>query len=516
MRIISAQVLIGPIKIDSYGEQGSNDLIHRGPSCPNIMTPNTMSLNLMNAKHTLKKLWHDAGMPEDSLNHLILSGVDPVMPSSFAIGVAAQSSIAAAALSAVLIGRQRGGPSRSVSVDMREAALECTGFFSLDGKTPQVWDPIAGLYACGPEGQDGWVRLHTNFAHHRDGVLKLLGLPLGPTTPRESVAQALKTWNAYDFEEAGAKAGLVVAAVRSFEEWDSHPHARFVGDQPLIRIERIANADPLKWPDLPRDGPAMPVRPLHGLRVLDLTRILAGPVCGRTLAYYGADVMLVNSPNLPNIASIADTSRGKRSTHVDLQKPQGVAALQYLLQEAHVFVQGYRPGALARLGFDPMTVAQRRPGIVYVSLSAYGDEGPWSGRRGFDSLVQTATGFNQAEAQGASEAQPRAMPVQILDYATGFLMAFGTQAALHRQASEGGSWHVRVSLARTGLWLRSLGRVSDGLAAARPSVEGYTETSDSGFGKLIAMRHAARFSKWPIGTGGLRASMPPGSDPSRW
>jgi CoA-transferase family III len=475
-----------------------------------------MSLNPTNAKQTIKTLWHDAGMSEDSLNLLTLTGVDPVMPSSFAIGDAAQSSIAAAALAASVIGQQRGGPLRPVSVDMKEAALECTGFFSLDGETPQVWDPIAGLYACGPEGQDGWVRLHTNFAHHRDGVLKLLGLPTGPGTPREAVAQALETWSAHKFEHAAAEAGLVVAAARSFEDWDAHPHARFVRAQPLVRIEKIADADPLKWPDLPRDEPTHRSRPLDGLRVLDLTRILAGPVCGRTLAYYGADVMLVNSPNLPNIASIADTSRGKRSTHIDLHVPQGIAALHHLLQDAHVFVQGYRPGALARLGFDPLTVAQHRPGIVYVSLSAYGEEGPWAARRGFDSLVQTATGFNQAEAQGASETQPRAMPVQILDYASGFLMAFGAQVALSRQALEGGSWHVRVSLARTGLWLRSLGRISNGLAATKPKIEGYTETSDSGFGKLIAMRHAAHFAGRPIGSVGLRASMPPGSHPPQW
>lgn len=475
-----------------------------------------MNLKPMNTKEAVSSLWRDVGMQEEFLNQLTLTGVDPVMPSSFAIGTAAQGSIAAAALLASAIGHQRGGPLSSVSVDMREAALECTGFFSLDGVVPQVWDPIAGLYCCGPEGQDGWVRLHTNFAHHRDGVLKLLGLPEGAETSRESVAQALKTWGAYRFEHAAAEAGMVVAAVRNFEEWDAHPHARFVSSQPLVRIEKIADADPLKWPPFSKHAAASQARPLEGLRVLDLTRILAGPVCGRTLAYYGADVMLVNSPGLPNIASIADTSRGKRSAHIDLHTPSGVAVLHHLLQDANVLVQGYRPGALAQLGFDPLTVAQHRPGIVYVSLSAYGEEGPWAGRRGFDSLVQTATGFNQAEARGANETQPRAMPVQILDYATGFLMAFGAQAALYRQALEGGSWHVRVSLARTGLWLRSLGRVSNGLAASRPKVEGFTESSASGFGKLIAMRHAAHFTELPVGSSGLRVSMPPGSHPPQW
>jgi crotonobetainyl-CoA:carnitine CoA-transferase CaiB-like acyl-CoA transferase len=205
--------------------------------------------------------------------------------------------------------------------------------------------------------------------------------------------------------------------------------------------------------------------------VLELTRILAGPVAGRTLAAYGADVLLVNSPALPNIDAIADTSRGKRSAHVDLRTDAGRDTLRVLVRDAHVFMQAYRPGALDALGFGAETLAAIAPGIVCVSLSAYGHVGPWAGRRGFDSLVQTATGFNVAEAQAAGAASPKAMPVQILDYAAGFLMAFGTAVALRRQATEGGSWHVRVSLAGTGRWLRSLGRVPDGLAARAPSFD---------------------------------------------
>ena len=155
-----------------------------------------------------------------------------------------------------------------------------------------------------------------------------------------------------------------------------------------------------------------------------------------------------------------------------------------------------------------------RPGIVYVSLSAYGHQGPWRGRRGFDSLVQTATGFNWAEGEAAGAPQPQALPVQILDYASGFLMAFGAQAALLRQAREGGSWHVRVALARTGLWLRSLGRVPDGLAVARPDAKAFLQISDSGFGRLAALPHAAQFSMTPAGWS--RPSMPPGTHPPHW
>lgn len=279
--------------------------------------------------------------------------------------------------------------------------------------------------------------------------------------------------------------------------------------QPLFTIERIGDAPPLALPPLREDQ-----RPLSGVRVLDLTRVLAGPVGGRSLAAYGADVMLVNSPQLPNISAIADTSRGKLSAHVDLQTEEGRAALQRLVADAHVFVQGYRPGGLAARGFGPEELARQRPGIVCVSLSAYGTQGPWANRRGFDSLVQTAMGFNHAEGEAAGDGKPKPLPMQILDEATGYLIAFGAAAAMWRQQQEGGSWHVRVSLAQTGQWLRGLGRVPGGLSIPKPSFDAYVETSDSGFGRLAALRHSAELSRTPAAW--TRPSMPPGSHPAVW
>jgi crotonobetainyl-CoA:carnitine CoA-transferase CaiB-like acyl-CoA transferase len=454
-------------------------------------------------------IWRAAGLPANSLQHLSLTGSEPVLPSSFCVGTAAQTTLAAAALAAAEIGHRRNGLRQKISVDMRRAALECCCRFTIDGRVPDPWDKIAGLYPCGPEGADGWVRLHTNFAHHRDGVLRLLGLPMGPDTSREAVAAALQRWRAFDFEDAAAEAGLVVAALRSFDEWDRHAQAATVAQKPLVSIEKIGEADPLAWPELLSDA-----QPLRGLRVLDLTRILAGPVGGRTLAAYGAEVMLVNAPHLPNIEAIIDTSRGKLSALADLRDAAGRAGLSAVLREAHVFSQGYRPGALAALGFGPAEVAAIRPGIVMVSLSAYGEHGPWAGRRGFDSLVQTATGLNDAEARAAGSPQPKALPMQIVDMATGFLMAFGAQAALLRQQREGGSWHVRVSLARSALWLRELGRVENGFNAPRPDFAGLMETRASGYGELTSMRHAAEFSHTPAGW--ARPSMPPGSHPLAW
>ena len=458
----------------------------------------------MNPADTLADLWHSCGLPAQALEHAVLTGGDPVFPSSFAVGTAAQTSIAAAALAACELGHLRGQSRQKVTVDMAPAALECTGWFSLDGKVPALWDKFSGLYACA----DGWVRIHTNFAHHRDGALRLMGLA-PDTATRADAEQAMRGWRATEFEQSAADAGLVVAALRSFDAWDAHPQGQAVAGLPLMTFERIGEAPAMALPPLGALD-----RPLTGVRVLDLTRILAGPVCGRALAAYGADVMLVNAPHLPNIESIADTSRGKLSAHVDLRTAEGKATLARLVSQSHVFVQGYRPGALASLGFGPQEVAQQRPGIVCVSLSAYGHTGPWQARRGFDSLVQTAMGFNHAEAAAAGSAAPKPLPMPILDYATGHLMAFAASAALHRQAREGGSWHVRMSLAQTGQWLRSLGRVGDGFGTKPPDRRPHLESSASGFGELVGFRHSAQLVATPCRWD--RPSMPPGTSPPTW
>ncbi len=443
-------------------------------------------------------------MPSEALPHAVLTGGDPVLPSSFAVGTAAQSTVAAAALAACEFGYVRGQARQDVNVDMQHAALECSGWFSLDGRVPEPWDKFSGLYRC----TDGWVRIHANFAHHRDGALRLLGLD-PQTAQRADAARAMLSWKALDFEQAAADAKLVVAAFRSFDDWDQHPQGQAVSALPLMRFERIGDAPPRVLPALHDDD-----RPLTGVRVLDLTRILAGPVCGRALAAYGADVMLVNSPHLPNIESIADTSRGKLSAHIDLQTADGRATLERLLADAHVFVQGYRPGGLDALGFSPQAIAALRPGIICVSLSAYGETGPWRERRGFDSLVQTATGFNHAEAVAAGSTDPTPLPMQILDYATGHLMAFAAAVALRRQAREGGSWQVRLSLAQTGYWIRNLGRVENGFAVTRPDRAPYLESATSGFGELVALRHSAQLARTPIRW--ARPSAPPGTHVAVW
>ncbi|MFC7608463.1 CoA transferase [Teichococcus aestuarii] len=235
-----------------------------------------------------------------------------------------------------------------------------------------------------------------------------------------------------------------------------------------------------------------------------MTRIIAGPVAGRCLAAHGAEVLHIGAAHLPTIPALdMDTGRGKRRLLLDLRQPAEKAALEEHVRGADVFLQSYRPGALAARGVSPEALAALRPGLICASLSAYGHLGPWTGRRGFDLLVQTATGFNQDEAEAAGTPDsPRPLPCRALDHASGYLLALGIQAALLRRAEEGGSWHVRVSLAATGQWLRGLGRVEGGLAAQDPGQEdvaGLLEERDSPLGRVSAIRHAAEMERTPAG-----------------
>ena len=389
---------------------------------------------------------------------------------------------------------------------MRHAAAEFRSerYMRVDGKTVgDIWDKIAGAYVCG----DGrWVRLHTNFAHHRDGVLKILGCAYD----KEAVAKALLDWKAEDFETAASGAGLVVAMMRSFAEWDAHPHGRAIAQLPVMTLERIGDAPPRVMEKAER--------PLSGVRVLDLTRVIAGPVCGRTLAAHGADVLNITAAHLPAVQSLViDSGRGKLTAQLDLRTTEGKARLRALAKDTDIFVQGYRPGGIAAHGFSPEDLARINPGIICVSLSAYGHAGPWAAKRGFDSLVQTATGFNHAEGEAIGGGKPGPLPCQALDHGSGYLLAYGAMAALARRHAEGGSWHVRVSLAQTGRWLRGLGRLPGGLEVPDTTFEmakQFLETGPSGHGALTAVRHAGLLTRTPARWD--RPAMPLGAQPAQW
>ncbi|TMJ82899.1 MAG: CoA transferase, partial [Alphaproteobacteria bacterium] len=346
-------------------------------------------------REILAGLWTSVRGDPGALEAVTLRGEEPQLPSSFRVAAAAQTGIAAAAMAAAQIWRLRSGQSQQIAVDMRHAVIECRSerYLRVDGKPPPpAWDAIAGIYNTRDQR---FVRLHTNFPHHRAAVCNVLNCK----PERENVQAALMQWDGEAFETAAYAAGGVVAMMRSHKEWSDLPHARAVATLPTISIEKIGEAAPKPWP--------AGNRPLAGLRVLDLSRVIAGPVAGRALAVHGADVLLISGPELPAIPWLTiDTGRGKLSSFVELKTDQGRGVLRELLAQADILSQGYRPRALEALGFSPQDAARINPGIIYVSLSAYGHAGPWAERRGFDSLVQTATGFNHAEGQAAGVEGP--------------------------------------------------------------------------------------------------------------
>lgn len=451
----------------------------------------------------LAQIWAETRLDPTLPDAAILSGEGPGLPSSFHVGIAAAASIAATGLAAAALWRLRTGRQQTVSVDLRHACAEFRSerFLKFGGNAaPARSDPLSSLYPTA----DGWVRLHMNFPHHRQGVLRLLAC----APDKNAVAAALRRWNAVDVETAAVAAGCAVTALRSFAEWDAHPQGQATAPQPLIAITRIGDAPPEPLPNT--------TRPLGGVRVLELVRVIAGPLAGRTLAAHGADVLNITGPGMPSDV-VADLGRGKLSAQLDLKSGQGRATLANLIRGADVFVQGYRPGAIAAQGFSPSETTASRPGLIHASLSAYGPAGPWSQRRGFDSLVQTASGFNVAEAEAAGSSTPKPLPAQALDHATGYLLATGIMAALHRRATEGGSWHVEVSLARTGHWLRNLGRLAHGLATqdqTASDIADLFQTTQSGFGEMHAIRHAAILSETP--TRWDRPSVPLGTHEPVW
>jgi crotonobetainyl-CoA:carnitine CoA-transferase CaiB-like acyl-CoA transferase len=402
---------------------------------------------------------------------LTVTGPADVLPSRFRLTAAATVAVAAATHGAAALWAARSGQEcPPISVDTRHAAASFRGerLLRIGGQpAPSLWDSLTGHYRAG----DGrWVHLHCNLPHHRAGILDVLGLELlGAHADQGAVARAVARHRAAELEAELQSMGMCAAMARTADEWSAHPAGRAVAALPLIEIDRIgddgeprgAAATPARGTRLPAHGLAThalpsPARPAAGLRVLDLTRMLGGPVCGRTLAAFGADVLRVGAAHLPDArTAVIDTGFGKRSTFLNLRIAADARRLRELVAGADVVVQAYRPRALDRLGFGPDALASIRPGVVCASISAYGRLGPWSGLRGFDSLVQTASGLALAEA--APDGPPTPLPAQLLDHATGQLTAFGVLAALAQREVSGGSWHVRLSLAQTARWLAALG-----------------------------------------------------------
>ncbi|GAA5064059.1 CoA transferase [Streptomyces similanensis] len=473
----------------------------------------------------LASAWSALGGDPALLPHVTVVEREGALRARLPVRQLARACVGACALAAAELGARRAGLGAVPAVRVDDGAV-ATAFASerhllIDGRAPVSFAPLSRVWPTA----DGWVRTHANYPHHRERLLRALGVPADGASA-DRVASVLAERSAHEVEETVCAAGGLAVALRTPGQWAAHPQGAAAAAGAMVERERLDETPARVLP--PLTDPAV-LRPAAGLRVLDLTRVLAGPVATRTLALLGADVLRLDAPHLPELADQhADTGFGKRSAVLDLAT--GRAGFEELLAGADVVVTAYRPGALDRYGLSPEALAERRPGLVVAQLSAWGRRGPWGGRRGFDSLVQVATGV--AATEGTRE-RPGALPAQALDHGTGYLLAGAVLRALTEQAHEGGSRVVRLALARTAAWLtRESGCAAGAAGAATGAVaavaEGVVTTqgapyggpgpwlaeADSRIGRLRYARSPVAFAGGPADW--ARPPGPWGADPARW
>lgn len=458
------------------------------------------------AHAALDELLDLGGLPRSTGERVTITGDDPVLPTRYRIGTAGAGVLAATGVAASELWRIKTGRTQTVAVDVPAAAISLRSgrYLSIAGKpADRDFAPLMRFY---PTRDGRWLFLHTNFPNLRDQALALLGA----RDDLASVTAAIGQGDGEALETMLHDGGACAAFVRTHAEWDRHPHAQAISLLPAVEITRIGDAPPRPLP--------FGERPLSGVRVLDLTRVIAGPTCARTLAEHGADVLKITRAGLADSGQLdLDTGIGKLSARLDLREADQHARLRELASTADVFSQSYRPGTLAARGFSPEALAELRPGMVYVTLSAWGHAGQWQHRRGYDTVVQAATGM--AEASGGA-AGPKHLPVSAIDYVGGNLMAYGAMVALLRRATEGGSWLVRASLATTGRWIVQRGVLDDAawrtapedLPAAR--IARMTTEVDAPDGRIRYLSPIVQMSETPARW--ARPPVPLGYHPAAW
>jgi crotonobetainyl-CoA:carnitine CoA-transferase CaiB-like acyl-CoA transferase len=432
----------------------------------------------------------DATGVDGSAAQVAFSGSEPNFDTSHQIVMAAAAVLGANAAAVADLWKMTGGENQNVDIDLVQAAASLhPAQYQTQNGHPMPALSLAREFKADffPTADGRWFFPIGSYPHHRDAVLELLDSPNSP----ERLKAAVAGWNSAELEDAFAANKLPGAMVRTREEWLAHPQGRLLAARPVIEIEKIGDSAP--------ELLAHHARPLHHLRVLDAAHVIAGPVAARTFAEHGADVLRISSPVQPDpIPQILDTGIGKRCAYLHLRDAADQDTLRGLCRQADVFVQSWRPGAMERLGFAAADLAAIRPGIIYVSISAYGADGPWAARGGFEQLGQVVSGIAHTET---TNGKPRVVPTYLLnDYLTAYLAATGTIAALIRRAKEGGSYHVKVSLARTSMWVQSLGvrvRPAPGEFIKPGDINPRLETRESPFGTLEQLPPVPIFSKTP-------------------
>lgn len=435
-----------------------------------------------------------------------IDGSDPCLDTPFRVGEVCAGVLAAQGIAFSKLWQMRGGAAQRVKVDVRAAALATFGiaYQAQQGypiPLPEPDYPTVGLY---PTRDGRFVLINGGYPRLRDGLLELLDC----ADSRLALERAIGSHESAELEDSIAAHGLCGAIVRTPEEWRAHPQGKAVASLPVVEIGKIGDTAPMPFP--------RGRRPLEGVRVLDLTHVIAGPTCAKSLAEQGATVLHITCPRRPRLLPFdVDTGHGKLSAFLDLAQAQDHDTLKSLVKSADVFSDSYRPGKIAGFGFSPEALARMRPGIVAVSVCCYGAAGPWRMRPGFEQLAQAATGM--AVAQGTAD-RPELAPTYPNDYITGFLAAFGVLVALIRRAREGGSYHVQVSLCRTATWLQEFGTVDRASLPPPPLPPDYAKQfileSECAFGKLRFFGPVLQMSetppRWDL------PSAPLGAHPARW
>ncbi|WP_460950316.1 CoA transferase [Pseudomonas marginalis] len=369
------------------------------------------------------------------------------LPSTFAVTDLACASLGAAGQAVAQLIQQQTGRLPGVSVDRRLASFWFSSSIRPVGwETPPLWDPVAGDYASA----DGWIRLHTNAPHHRAAAERVLG----KAADRSEMAAYVAKWKAAELEQAIVDEGGCAAQMRSWQAWQSHPQGLAVNAEALVQRQTYQTISDKAWL-------GSVARPLAGLKVLDLTRVLAGPVASRFLAGLGADVLRIDSPSWNEPGVVPEMTLGKRCARLDLKSAEGRRIFDSLLQDTDILFHGYRADALEQLGYTASTLQTLAPGLIDVSLNAYGWSGPWRNRRGFDSLVQMSCGIAAAGMAWKQADKPMPLPLQALDHATGYLMAASALQALSERLKSGRGGSARLSLARTAKLLVEAGQVPE-------------------------------------------------------